>query len=138
MSLDIAALCAGFLVAGYAVGGLRRGNVRKHVIGVREISVITSAEPTVAFAAVAHVGAPYRVDDSDAESRRLVLSTRPTVFSFGFLYPIEITAFESGSKITIGIRSKFLYGGMIVTAHAHERCARMIEALFAVPPMRVT
>jgi hypothetical protein len=138
MSFELAVLCVGFVVTGHVVAGLRRGNVRNHFVGASQIDVVTQATAQAAFEAIRHIGAPFRVDDADAESRRLVLSSSPTVFSYGFLYPIEIEAIEGGSKITIGIMSRFLFGGIIVTQRAHERCVRAIKARFAVPAMRVT
>jgi hypothetical protein len=125
------------MATGYVVAGLRRGKVRKHFIGAKQIDVVVLAEPALAFEAIKQVGEPFHVDDSDADSKRIVLSSNPTVFSWGFFYPIEIAPFERGSKITIGIKSKFLWAGSIVTQTAHKRCARAVEATFTAPPMRV-
>lgn len=138
MSLEVAGALVGLLVTGYGVGILRRGNVRKHFIGATQREVTTAADPDTAFAAITRIDPPFRVDDADPGSKRIVLSTYPSVVSFGFLYPIEIEATEGGSKITIGIKPKFLSGGFIVKRAAHERCARTIEKLFEMPSARVT
>ena len=135
MSLGAAAVV--FVATSYAVAALRRGNVKKHVVGASEIALTTSAAPRAAFEAIKQLGAPYRVDDADSESLRLVLSSRPNVFSVGFFYPIEIEPVDGGSKVIVGVRSRFLFGGIIQTTRAHERCARAIEALFTLPPARL-
>jgi hypothetical protein len=137
MSFEVGTLLVGVLVTGHVVARLRNGNVRNHYIGASQIEVTVQTDPAVVFEAIRRIDKPYRVDDADAESKRLVLSIGPTVFSWGFLHPIEIAAVEDGSKVTIGIISKFI-SGMIEKPRAHERCARAIKGLFAVPAMRVT
>jgi hypothetical protein len=138
VSLDALIVFAGITGVGYVIASRRRGNVHKHVIGSSQIVVETAAEPRAAFDAITHIGAPYRVDDTDAERLRIVLSKSPTVWTAGWFFPIEIAAEEGGSRITIGIRSRLLFGGALPMLHAHKRCANAIRALFAMPEMRVT
>jgi len=137
VSFEIAALATGYLVTGHLVARLRRGNVAKHFVGSSQIDVTTAAEPNVAFDTIKHIDRPYRVDDADPATLRIVLSSPPNPLSWGFFYPVEIKARDGGSKITIGIKSRFVFGGIIQTTRAHERCARAIEALFAGPPMQI-
>jgi len=67
----------------------------------------------------------------------LVLSSRPSIWSYGFLYPVVIRGREGGgSTILIGVASRLFHLGP-GTAHAHERCAAAIRALLTVPPARL-
>jgi hypothetical protein len=125
------------VVLSYVAANFRRGNVHKHFIGTSELHFTTRADPRLAFDTLKQIGRPYRVDDSDAATLRLVLSSGSTLFSPGFFYPVEIEAADGATKISVGVRGRMPFSGMIQTAHAHKRCLRAIEALFAAPPARL-
>jgi hypothetical protein len=111
----------------------RRGSVAGTQLGGRRREVHTALDPDATFAAVQRVGAPFRLDDANADRRALVLSSSPTIASWGFFYPIVITAGSGGgSTLVIGVRSKVFQYGPIVTRW-HGKCVDAIEAALAAP-----
>ena len=128
----------GCVVAGcmLLIAFARRGTVSGQRIGGRRREVPAVAAPDAVFARLAAMGAPYRVDDSDAGERRLVLSTRPSIASFGFFYPIEIHARpDGGSTVHVGIASKVFQYGPLVTRW-HKKAEQAIAAQVTVPSAR--
>ena len=71
-------------VVGYAIAYTRRGSVRSGM-SERRLENRTPGDPDSVFAALVAIGPPYRVDDADRETRTAVLSSRPTLWSYGFL-----------------------------------------------------
>ena len=121
---------------GYFIASSKKGAVGRTRIGSRSLDMHTIAPPALVFERLVAIGAPYRVDDSDPTSRTLVLSSPPTFTTWGFLYPVTITADDSGSRITVGIESRFIQIGPLVT-RAHKQCLAAIEDLIGVPAARV-
>ena len=140
--MDPIAIIAGGLVAStlYVFAFRRRGRVGSTQIGASVIHVACPAPPAEVFDAVAAIGPPHHVDDADKAKLTLVLSSRPSVWSYGFLYPVVIRATEAdggGSVVAIGVKSRLIHLGPGMS-YAHTRCAKAIEALLTVPPARVT
>jgi hypothetical protein len=54
----------------------------------------------------------------------------------GFLYPVVISPAGTGSRIRIGITSKFIQIGPLVT-RAHEQARRAVEGALGVPAARI-
>ena len=122
---------------GYVVAFSRKGKVAGTSMTSRQHDVTSSASPAEAFAALRKIGHPYKVDDADASSNILVLSSPVTFFSWGFLYPVFITPGPSGgSRILVGCGSKLFQMGPIVT-NAHNKCVAAIEAALSAAPARV-
>ncbi len=122
-------------VVGYAIAYTRRGSVRSGM-SERRLEIQTPGDPDSVFAALVAIGPPYRVDDADRETRTAVLSSRPSLWSYGFLYPVIVhPAVPDGSRIELGVRSRFFHIGPGVGI-AHLRCAKEIERLLTVPTAR--
>ncbi|MBL9016739.1 MAG: hypothetical protein JNL83_21305 [Myxococcales bacterium] len=127
-----------FLVAigvAYVVAFARKGKVSMGMTSRRE-EISSPASPAEVFAALRLIGPPYTVDDVDASSNMLVLSSPVTLFSWGFLYPVLITPNGSGSKIVIGCGSKVFQLGPVVT-NAHNKCVATVQAALSAAPARV-
>ncbi len=135
----LAIMIGGLLASSLYVFAFRRkGRVGGTMIGARVIEVLSAGAPAEVFATIAAIGPPHTVDDQDSEKLVLVLSSRPSIWSYGFLYPVVIRPGESGgSVVAIGVHSRLIHVGPGM-GHAHERCAKAIGALLTVPPARVT
>ena len=69
--------------------------------------------------------------DSDAARGVVVLATGVTGFSWGFFYPIFVTASGSGSTLEIGIKSRIFQAGPVVTNNHKAAVAEIEQALKA-------
>jgi hypothetical protein len=121
---------------GYVVAFTRKGKVSGTSMTSRQHEVFHSAPPAVVFEAIRHISRPFVVDDSDASSNIVVLSSPVTFFSWGFIYPVFITPANGGSKILVGCGSKLIQMGPIVT-NAHNKCVAAIETALSVAAARV-
>jgi hypothetical protein len=121
---------------GYAIAFTRKGKVAGTSMTSRREEISSPATPSEVFAALREVGHPFKVDDSDAASNMLVLSSPVTLFSWGFLYPVFITPSGSGSRIMIGCGSKLFQIGPVVT-NAHNKCVAAVRAALSAAPARV-
>ena len=128
-------ILVGFGIA-YTISFLRKGKVAGVSMSSRQHTISSPASPAEVFAALRLIGPPFKVDDSDAASNILVLSSPVTLFSWGFLYPVFITPGHSGSKIVVGCGSKLIQLGPVVT-NAHNKCIAAIEAALSAAPARV-
>jgi hypothetical protein len=72
-----------------------------------------------------------KVHDSDAARGVLVLATGVTGFSWGFFYPVFVTASGSGSTIEVGIKSRAVQAGPVVTNNHKAAVAEIEQALKA-------
>ncbi len=72
-----------------------------------------------------------KVHDSDPDRLVLVLATSATVFSYGFFYPVFIVANGPGSTIEIGIKSRAVQWGPVVTNNHKAAVAEIEQALRA-------
>jgi hypothetical protein len=121
---------------GYAIAFTRKGSVAGASMGSRRLEVHTPASPEQAFERVRTMGGKFIADDSDPNAKVIVLSSPVSLFSWGFLYPVFIHAEGAGSRIEIGIKSKFVQIGPVV-GKWHRDCAAAIEQALSVPPARV-
>lgn len=126
----------GLVVVGYLIAFSRKGSVRTASLGSRRLEVHTPADPAAAFERIRAMRGKFNADDSDANVKIVVLASAVTFFSWGFLYPIYIHAEGSGSRIEIGIQSKFIQIGPIV-GKWHRDCVAAVEAALSVPAARV-
>ena len=127
----------GIIILGRYVESLRKGRVANATLGARRLELRSSADADTVFAKLLQVGGGFRVDDSDAGKRILVLSSPTTLWSSGYLYPIHVRQDIIGSLIVIGIRSKSISVGVVRKSRAHDRCAAELGALLGLPAARV-
>lgn len=123
------------IAVGYVVAFTRKGKVSMGMTSLRD-EISSLASPAEVVAALRLIGPPYKVDDVDASSSSLVLSSPVTLFSWGFLYPVLVTPSGSGSKIVIGCGSKVFQIGPVVT-NAHNKCIAAVQAALSAAPARV-
>lgn len=121
--------------AGYIIAFTRKGSVRTARIGSRMLEIHTPADPQAAFERIRTMRGDFTADDSDPQLKMIVLASRVTFFSWGFLYPVVIQPEGSGSRIQVGIASKFIQIGPVV-GKWHRDCVRAIEAVLSVPTAR--
>jgi hypothetical protein len=133
-----AGLVAGCIAVaiGYLIAASRKGSVATAKLGSRQLELRSPASLEQVFAAIAALGAPYKVDDKDANSHVLVLSSPVTFFSWGFLYPVFLHQDGSATRIQVGCHSRFFQYGPVVT-NAHRKCVAAIEQALSVPVARV-
>lgn len=60
-------------------------------------------------------GHPATLEASDPTRRRLVFTDKATLTTFGFFYPVHVTASGGGSKVDVGIVSRGNQWGPLVT-----------------------
>ena len=114
VALVIAAL---YLVIGYSIAFSRKGKVGKTTIGNRRIVLHSPAQPGQTVAALTQQPMTgYQVHDIGPFGA--VFATTPSFFSWGFLFPVDVTSVPNGSRIDVGIRSRlFQYGPLVGRAH---------------------
>lgn len=126
------------LIAGaYVIAALRRGKVASAKSSGSVHSVLVAAEPAAVFEALLAPPDRYRLDDSDREKLVIVLSIAPTLFTWGFFFPIWIKpAPAGGSIVEIGIQSRLFQWGPLVS-RAHHRCVDAVESRLRPATARV-
>jgi hypothetical protein len=72
-----------------------------------------------------------KVHDSDAARGVIVLATSVSLFGWGFFYPVFVTRSGSGSTIEVGIKSRAVQWGPVVTNNHKAAVAEIEEALRA-------
>jgi hypothetical protein len=125
-----------FIAVGYAIAFTRKGKVASATLGARNQELHSPAPPAEVFAKISAIGHPYKVDDRDPNTHALVLSSPVTFFSWGFFYPVFLHAEGTGTRIQIGVHSKLIQMGPVVT-NAHNKCVAAIEQALSVPTARV-
>jgi hypothetical protein len=124
------------IAVGYMIAFTRKGSVRGVRLGARRLEIHTPADPQAVFGRLRELRGKFTADDSDAAAKIVVLASPVTFFSWGFLYPVYIHAEGSGSRIEVGITSKFIQVGPVVTKW-HRECVTAIEQALSVPAARV-
>jgi len=123
------------IAVGYAIAFRRKGSARNARIGVRHLELRTPVDPQSVFDRIRMIGSPFKVDDADPQEKIVVLSTPVSFATWGFFYPVFIHADGTGSRIDLGIQSKFIQIGPIV-GKKHRDCLRAIERELSVPTAR--
>jgi len=122
-----------------AIALTRRGKVTSIAFGSRVAQIDTPLGPDAVFARLANGVSEFTLEDSDASTHTLLLSTTLTFATWGFFYPITIAPNPSGgSTVRIGIRSKVFQWGPLVTKW-HRKCQTEIEGALGgeLPAARV-
>jgi hypothetical protein len=126
----------GSIVVGYVIALTRKGRVGVTLVGSRRHELFVPLDPDSVFARLQRVDVRYRIDDADPATKRLVLSSSPSLFTWGFLFPINIRDHAGGgSDIEVGIHSRLVQAGPLVT-RAHARCLDDISQALGVPATR--
>ncbi|MDQ3368956.1 MAG: hypothetical protein M3680_26325 [Myxococcota bacterium] len=121
---------------GLLIASSRRGSVGGTKIGSRQLDVHNPADPDAVFGRLKALGGKYRIDDANPQLRMLVFSSSPTFATWGFLYPVNVVAEGTGTRIEIGIASRFIQFGPLVGS-AHKQMVKAVEELLGVPVARV-
>lgn len=77
-------------------------------------------------------GRPATLEASDPTRHRLVFTDAATMTTFGFFYPIHVTASGSGSRVDVGIVSRGNQWGPLVTK-AHNIFLDGVKTTLGVP-----
>ena len=131
----IALIAIGFLVA-----FSRRGKVSTARFDYKAVKLRNAGEPEAVFQRIRELSSmhpKYKLDDEDPSQRILVFSSNPSLFSWGFFYPVVITPTAGGgSEVRVDIQSRFIQFGPVVS-HNRQKCADAIEKMLSVPTARV-
>jgi hypothetical protein len=77
----------------------------------------------------------YKVEDVTPDGSRVILSTPITFLSYGFFYPIYFSAVPGGTMVEVGIASRALQWGPVVT-HNLDKITNVVgNAILAYPPV---
>lgn len=100
----------------------------------RVISFDTGLAPDAVMAALAGGVAdrPATLEASDPATHRLVFTDKASMTTFGFFYPIHISASGTGSKVDVGIVSRGNQWGPLVTK-AHNVFVDGVKTTLGVP-----
>jgi hypothetical protein len=125
-----------FVALGYAIAFTRKGSVRTARLGARRLEIFSNSDPAALFAKLSTMRGKFTADDSDASAKIIVLASPVSFFSWGFLYPVFIHPHGSGSRVEVGIQSKFFQIGPVV-GKWHRDCVAAIEQAVSLPEARV-
>lgn len=120
-----------FLLVGVAllVGFTKKGSVATVAMTARRIVLHSMAPPDVVYAWLTrYYPTGYSVEDHDPVRGIVILSSRPTAFTYGFFYPAIVYAEGAGTRVDLGIKSKVFQYGPLVT-RAHRKLAQALAAL---------
>jgi hypothetical protein len=130
----------GFAGIGFLVAFTRRGRVSSARFDYKAIKLHSPGSPDTVFARVRELAGmhpKYKLDDEDPNQKILVFSSSPSLFSWGFFYPVVVTPDAGGgSQVQIDIQSRFFQWGPVVS-HNRQNCANAIEKLLSVPGAQV-
>ena len=122
------------LTSGLIIAAMRKGSVALKSKSKRLKSITTTTNPHETLKIIIFFAqqSNYKVSALDETKYQLVLDESPTLTSWGFFYPIFISQHaDNATLIEVGIKSKFVQIGPIVSRH-HEKCVDGIKAaLFA-------
>jgi hypothetical protein len=130
----------GMVAIGFLVAFSRRGKVSTARFDYKAVKLRTAGDPDAVFQRIRElpgVIGKYKLDDEDPGRRILVFSSNPSLFSWGFFYPVVVTATAGGgAEIRVDIQSRFIQFGPVVS-HNRQKCADAIEKMLSIPAARV-
>lgn len=107
----------------------RKGSVATVAMTKRRIVLHSAAPPGVVYGWLAqYCPTGYSVADADPARGIVLLSSRPTVLTWGFFYPAVVSAEGAGTRVDLGIKSKLFQYGPFVT-QAHRKLAHALASL---------
>ena len=125
---------------GFLVAFSRRGKVSSARFDYKAVKLRTAGDPEAVFQRIRELPSmlgKYKLDDEDPGRHIRVFSSNPSLFSWGFFYPVVVTATAGGgSEVRVDIQSRFIQFGPVVS-HNRQRCADAIEKMLAIPSARV-
>lgn len=100
----------------------------------RVLSFEAPQSPDAVMAALAGgvTGRPATLEATDPARHRMVFTDKATMTTFGFFYPIHVTASGGGSKVDVGIVSRGNQWGPLVTK-AHNAFLDGVRTTLGVP-----
>jgi hypothetical protein len=111
------------------VGYTRKGSVATVPMTTRRIALHSTAPPAVVYTWLTqHQPTGYSIDDTDPARGIVILSSPPRSFDLGFFYPTMIHPEGTGTGIEVGIKSKVIQYGPLVT-RAHRKLAHVLAGL---------
>lgn len=134
VGLLVGALVGGVIVVvGLVVAFTRKSSLAQVGRTRRMRQLQSSLPPHLALARIIE-GTPAHgfVVEEHAPGKGALLSTKPTFTSWGFFYPVFVSPRPGGSLIEIGIASKFVQVGPLVTS-AHKRATQAVERVLGEP-----
>ena len=99
--------------------------------GGKRIGFTTRVPVADAYRAIANLGPGYKfaVARSSGPLKRLLLADGMSFSSWGFYYPVDLTARpDGGTEVSVGIRSKAIQWGPLVT-RAQKKMVEQLQAL---------
>jgi hypothetical protein len=130
----------GMVAIGFLVAFSRRGKVSSARFDYKAVKLRNAGEPDAVFERIRELSSmhpKYKLDDEDPSQRILVFSSNPSLFSWGFFYPVVVTPTAGGgTEVRVDIQSRFIQFGPVVS-HNRQKCADAIEKMLSVPAARV-
>jgi len=116
---------------GYLIAATRKADAKAARPSGRAITLDSPLAPDTAFARLrsAPLGR-FTLGDSDEANRVLVFASSVTLFSWGFFFPVFVRAGGAGTRIEIGLKSRLVQWGPIVT-RTHKEFAAAVEKALA-------
>ncbi len=125
---------------GFTVAFTRRGRVSSARFDYKAVKLRTAGDPEAVFQRIRELASmhpKYKLDDEDPSKRVLVFSSKPSLFSWGFFYPVVVTPTAGGgAEVRVDLQSRFIQFGPVVS-HNRQKCADAIEKMLSVPAARV-
>ncbi|OLT48971.1 hypothetical protein BJF85_11010 [Saccharomonospora sp. CUA-673] len=107
----------------------RTGTVAAVGMTKRRMVLVSQAPPQALYGWLTQYSPDgYKIEDVDPSTGRFVLSSRPTLFSWGFFFPGVVYADQYGSRLELGITSRAVQWGPVVTK-AHRKLAHELAAM---------
>ncbi len=107
----------------------RKGSVARAQMTWRRIVLHSAVPPQQVYWWLTQNCPPgYKVDDADPARGIVVLSSGPSLFTYGFLFPAFVSSEGAGTRVDLGIKSKAIQYGPLVT-RAHLKLANTLGHL---------
>ncbi|HET6613190.1 MAG TPA: hypothetical protein VFG83_14430 [Kofleriaceae bacterium] len=110
-----------------AIALARKGRIRSLQMGGRMLTLESQLDPNAVYDRVAGGVDVFAVEDRDPQTHVVLLSTKPTLATWGFFYPVVVAARPGGGTIIqVGIKSRLFQAGPLVTKW-HNKCLKAID-----------
>ena len=122
-----------FVVIGLTIAFRRKGTIAGVGTGKRPQTFEAAVSPEEAIARILDEapGWGYAVDDADETRKVILLSSKPSLVSWGFFFPVVLSPKEPGkTSVQVGVKSKVFQYGPIVWA-AQRKCVDRIRSALA-------
>lgn len=127
----------GLIYSGYIFLTARKKKGDKYLAQMtsRVLPLDAPMTPDAAIAALRNglTGHPATLEAVDETAHRIVFTDKATMTTFGFFYPVHVTATPDGSHLDIGIVSRGNQWGPLVTK-AHNVFVDAVRATLGLPP----